>query len=172
MTPYHTVTREHAGHTITLSWHYDPFMGPPWEEHDGHGPVSEWTRRDKWAGELVLCEDRSRKRFYDYAGACRIALRDGWDSLPYNTGQETKRQQAAKAARADFEHLRQWCNNQWHWSCYTVEIDGFDYNKSCWGIESTSIRETTTEAFASAVEWLDRELMESEAMAARDIVTA
>lgn len=60
----------------------DDHMGAPWEEHDGHGPVSEWTSRDKAPGELVLAEGRHSKRFYDFAEACRIARRDGWGFLP------------------------------------------------------------------------------------------
>lgn len=54
----------------------------PWDSCDGHGDVSDWTRRDKAPGELVLNDDRGAKRFYDFAGACRIARRDGWGSLP------------------------------------------------------------------------------------------
>lgn len=64
-----TVTRDSVG-------------GAPWDEEDGHGDVSDWTTRDKLPGELVLNEDRDRKRFYDFAGACRTARRDGWGFLP------------------------------------------------------------------------------------------
>lgn len=66
---------------------------------DGHGPVTAWTTRSKHPGELVINKDRGRARYYDFAEACRIARRDGWDAEPYNAGTETKRQQAAKAAR-------------------------------------------------------------------------
>ena len=55
----------------------DEFHGLPWEENDGHGIVSEWTSRDKRAGELVLNSNRGSKRFYDYAGTLKIAKRDG-----------------------------------------------------------------------------------------------
>jgi len=50
----------------------------PWNRSDGHGPVSEWTTRDKRPGEWILSQDRSSRRFYDAAGAMRIALSDGW----------------------------------------------------------------------------------------------
>lgn len=73
-----------AGFELAVTIEPDSDSGAPWEESDGHGPVSDWTTRDKAPGELVLSHDRSAKRFYDYAEACRIARRDGWGSLwPY-----------------------------------------------------------------------------------------
>jgi hypothetical protein len=87
----------------------------PWENEDGHRPVSEWTRRDKRPGELVLCEDRSSKRYYDFEGACKIALRDGWNAEPYDVPGETRRQRAARAVWADYHRLRKWCDGQWYY---------------------------------------------------------
>lgn len=89
--------------------------GPPWEWSDCHGPVSEWTTRTKTPGEMVLVSYRGSRRYYDFAEAVRIALRDGWDRHPYNDGSETKRQQAARAAWADYEYLRGWCNDEWRY---------------------------------------------------------
>ncbi|VBG63485.1 hypothetical protein [Burkholderia pseudomallei] len=56
----------------------DDGKGAPWDEEDGHGPVSDWTTRDKRPGEWVLSSDHGSKRFYDVAEANRIAKRDGW----------------------------------------------------------------------------------------------
>jgi len=56
----------------------DDDMPPPWESSDGHGPVSDWSLRNKRAGEWVLSRDRGMKRYYDAAEANRIAKRDGW----------------------------------------------------------------------------------------------
>lgn len=77
-------TFEHKGMTFALTTEHDPDSGPPWDNEDGHGTVSEWTRRDKRAGELVLDETRmgGEHLFYDFAEACRIARRDGWGFLP------------------------------------------------------------------------------------------
>lgn len=97
-------------------------LDPPWKMNDCHGPVSEWTYRDKKPGELILAEDRGVKLYYDYEEACRIALQDGWDSPPYNDGSETPHQQAAKAARADYEYLRRWCDNEWHYVIVKVTL--------------------------------------------------
>lgn len=128
------------GFTLTARILADSNYGAPWEEHDGHGPVSGMELRDKRPGELVLHDNgHGRKRYYDYQEACRIARRELWDAAPYNTGQETKRQQAAKAARANYERLRQWCDDQWHWCGVLVVAskNGIDLGRaSLWGIES------------------------------------
>ena len=138
---YHEYTIEVSGLAFKVEYERDDSMLAPWKEEDGHGPVSDWERRDKKPGELVLCEDGRSKRFYDFAEACRIARRDGWDTKPYNTGNETPRQQAAKAARADFERMRAWCNAEWDYVGVIVKLlddDGEETGEedSIWGIES------------------------------------
>jgi hypothetical protein len=121
----------------------DDCTGAPWEEHDGHGIVSEWTRRDKRAGELVLAESGGVRRFYDFAATVRLARKDGWDAPPYRTG--TARQRAARAALADFERLRAWCNDEWFWCgvivapvCPCCGEPDESRAASLWGMESDS----------------------------------
>lgn len=115
-------------------------MGAPWDNEDGHGPVTGWTRRDKRPDELVLNSNRGEKRYYNFKDACAIALRDGWGCKDLD-GTETKRQKAAKAAMADYNHLRAWCNDEW--SYVGVEVTLLDsegnpteVSESVWGIES------------------------------------
>jgi hypothetical protein len=136
----------------------DSDHGAPWEEECGHGTVSDWTRRAKAPGEIVLYQDRDSKRFYDFAEAVRTAKRDGWGFMPHEMRIEpvsgrfpdyakrggtvtagpfkahdatdfnraiaavyaahkasfpSAKAYAAAAAMADFERLRQWCNDQW-----------------------------------------------------------
>ena len=137
-------TFEHAGRQYKAEIHADESMGPPWEEHDGHGIVSDWTTRDKAPGELVLATDGRSRRFYDFSGSCARARAEGWDSAPYNTGQESKAAQAAKAARADYEYLRAWCADEWSW-CGVVVVPLCDCcgaadesrSESLWGIDSS-----------------------------------
>jgi hypothetical protein len=134
---------EHNGRRFARRTERDDDHGAPWEECDGHGPVSEWTSRDKRPGEMTLCEDRGRRRYYDFREACKIARADGRDAPPYREG--TKRQRAARAALADYEYLRRWCNDVW---CYVGVIVApvcpccGDVNESesqsVWGIESDS----------------------------------
>ena len=137
---YHTEEITRDGLTFRVSHHHDDHSGEPWKEHDGHGPVTGWEYRDKRPGELILNEDRGTKRFYDYAEACRIARRDGWNAAPYHIEAETPRQQAARAALADFERLRAWCNDEWHWCGVVVTLlddDGEEVDStSLWGIDS------------------------------------
>lgn len=83
------------GYRAEIEIERDDDMGEPWEEHDGHGPVSEWERREKRPYERILCSDRGAHRFYDMQEALKIAKRDGWDAPPYRTG--TKGEQAARA---------------------------------------------------------------------------
>lgn len=75
-------TVERGEYTLTATTEYDNSHGAPWQECDGHGPVSEWTTRDKLPGELVLCSDHGCKHYYDYAEACRAARAEGWGFLP------------------------------------------------------------------------------------------
>lgn len=126
--------------SFSVKFEADSDMGAPWKNEEGHGTVSDWTSRDKLPGELVLCTDRGSKRYYDFAGACKTALRDGWDAKPYNDGTQTKREQAAKAALSDFECLRQFCNDQWSYVGVIVTLlndDGSesDTSESLWGVE-------------------------------------
>jgi hypothetical protein len=122
----------------------DSCMGEPWKEDDGHGDVSEWTRRDKAPGEMVLCEDRGSKRYYDFAGAVKRARSEGWNAAPYYPpGGETEGQRAHKAALADFNRLKDYCAGDWYYVGVMVApvctcCGEADWNKaeSLWGIES------------------------------------
>lgn len=120
----------------------DDHMGAPWAEHDGHGPVTDWTTRAKTPGERILNEDGASRRFYDHAEAIRIAKRDGWDAAPYTPA--TAGQRAARAVEADFQRLRAWCNDEWRWVGVVVTArcgccDAYSgVSAALWGIESDS----------------------------------
>lgn len=125
--------------------HADDCRDAPWDNEDGHGPVSEWVTRDKRPGELVLNEDGRRHgksyRYYDYAEACRIALADGWGMAGGRKEGESARAYAARAARHDFEVLKAFCNNEWAY--YGVEIAVYkaevkltgNFDHTMWGLE-------------------------------------
>jgi hypothetical protein len=108
----------HNGIEFVATIKSDDSHGAPWEECDGHGIVSDWTKRAKLPGELVLCENRGMRRFYDFAATVKIARRDGWDSAPY--GQGKKGERAARAVLADFEYLRRYCAGDWGYVVVTV----------------------------------------------------
>lgn len=206
----------------------DPDMDAPWDNADGHGPVSEWTRRDKRPGEWELNSDHGSKRFYDAQEANKIAKRDGWglcdkalqelrerinrvrkevpgaqpgyhrvilELLPEDQWREpTRGEIRAEAVRRDYEFLRGWCTDQWHYigvcvMCLgkeeddpdeRVRLDHFE-SKDLWGIEDNSddyIEEVAHEhideflaEFAAEREAEEREAAEAMYWAQRDSLT-
>jgi len=109
----------------------DEAMGLPWEEHDGHGIVSDWTRRAKAPGERILASDHGSFRYYDFAESVKLARRDGWTA----GGNCPARQRAAFAVEEDFQRLKEWCDGVWEWVGVTVTLDN-GTRDSPWGIES------------------------------------
>ena len=138
---------ERKGLRFVAELHPDEDHSAPWEECDGHGPVSDWTSRGKSPGELVLCDDnpsglrgRTNRRFYDFQKACRIARLAGWGVKGGKQEGETNRAYAARSARHDFEALRAWCNDEWQYvgvcvTAYHGETDIELASASLWGIE-------------------------------------
>jgi hypothetical protein len=130
------------GQTYKAEIAIDDTMGAPWDEHCGHGPVSEWTTRTKAPGERILCADRGSYRYYNIAEATKTAKHDGWDAAPYTKC--TKGQKAARAVEADFKNLRLWATGEWWWVGVIVTqqcscCDAFTGpSRSLWGIESTA----------------------------------
>lgn len=127
-------------YSFSVELRHDEDMGPPWKEHDGHGPVSDWRpKNSKRPGERVLAEERGSALFYDFAEAVRIARRDGWGA----SGDEGMRAgaKAAHAAEADFRRLRAWCRGDWMWIWIDVRLwrDGKELQRAtCGGVESDS----------------------------------
>ena len=106
--------------SFAVDWSPDPDMGPPWKEEDGHGPVSEWTRRSKRPGEMVLCSDRGCRRYYNFQSAVKIARLEGWGVGGGIGPGRTAGERAHNAALADFEYLRRWCNDEWQYQTVSV----------------------------------------------------
>jgi hypothetical protein len=124
-----TFTRH--GFEFTVTHPCDDSGDAPWERCDGHGPVSDWTRRDKRPGERILCEDRGSHRFYDWQAACKLARTEGWNAKPYDAPNQIER-----AVRADFDRLRDWCNDRWQYLGVVVTLKGTEHEDSLWGVES------------------------------------
>lgn len=135
-------TVEVDGFTVCARIERDETFGAPWEEHDGHGEVSDWTTRPKLAGEFVLSQEGftgGTRRYYDFAGACRTARADGWGTADGQQPEESARQYAARAALEDFERLKAWCNDWWCWAGVVLTVSREDVElggASLWGIES------------------------------------
>lgn len=163
-------TFTHKGRTFHVSIERDADHVDPWVENDGHGPVSEWTTRDKMPGEKVLTTEGGGHRFYDVAEATRIAKREGWGlsgeamqalmrakdyhfrnahnknrlhKLPQLAGPvpaPTRGEIIAQAVQKDFEYLRRWCTDDWHYVGVCVRHESQDdsekYSYACWGVSS------------------------------------
>lgn len=127
---YDSETFAHNGHEFKVTIEHDCDMGPPWKEYDGHGVVSEWTTRDKAAGEKVLCSDRTSRRYYDVSRTMQIARRDGWGVSPAKEAElaqllgraPTRGEIVAAAVDSDFEYLRAWCNDEWQFVTVGVTL--------------------------------------------------
>lgn len=132
------ITKE--GRTFAVTVEYDDTVRSPWLEEDGHGPVSGWVCRSKQPGERVLASTGTSHLYYDFAAAIRIARTDGWDAPPFGEG--TRRQRAARAVEADFQRLKGWCEDRWHYVGVVVTErcpccnDFTGPSSSLWGIES------------------------------------
>lgn len=194
-TPFKTTTDTHLTHTIRIDWFADPDMGPPWEEHDGHGIVSDWERRKKGSGERILSSDGGSHRFYDFKETLAKATTEQWglseeatDALARKLGHPpTDREVTVEAVEKDFRYLADWCADKWEWVGYKVTLEGPDdeqvpmppHEGSLWGIDSPSMPEFEKEAIECAKAHLDtlataavKESDEAHLMACRDIVTA
>lgn len=131
------------GLTFSVSLEPDYSHGAPWEECDLHGPVSDWTSRNKLPGERVLISDGNFHRYYDAAEATRIAKRDHWgisptasEALVVRLGREpTAGEIAAAAVEANFQYLRSWCDGEWHYTMVTVTLLDMDGDET-WMFES------------------------------------
>ena len=139
-----TLTCKMEGFTFTARMEGDMDADHPWEQDDGHGPVSEWTRRDKTPGEVILHSDGSARRYYDMQEAVKIALRDGWGldpNVPLLKTGATKGQIAAEAARRDYEHLKAYCEGRWHYCGVVISVsrNGITLDNNAyalWGLET------------------------------------
>lgn len=148
-------TIEHGGFVFGVELLPDDYMRGPWEEHDGHGPVSGWRpanyagRIPTAPGERVLHRDGRSGLVYDVKGAMEIALRDGWGIDPATQAHRvrqlgrpmTRREIAAAAVDADYWRLRRWCEGEWHWVTLRVVLldsDGAETTRDAFlgGIES------------------------------------
>lgn len=123
---------------------YDQFTtAAPWENSDGYGIVSDWVKRGKRSGELILNSEKWAFRYYDFAGTIKLAACDGWGLAPSKlkklTEQKgripTPREIVVEAVMSDYERLRAWYNDEWHYIGVNVTAPDGE-TESVWGIES------------------------------------
>jgi hypothetical protein len=123
------------GHSFSVRIEHDQDSGPPWEEQDTLGEVTEWEKRTKHPHERILSREYRRNdladcHFYDFAGAVRKARSEGF-----------KGPAAQQAAEREFDYLRRWCIGEWSYVGIVVTLldaqgEETDQSASLWGIES------------------------------------
>ena len=152
------------GLNFRVEFEPDHFAGAPWENEDGHGPITDWQNVSHWwsngsrevyrpkpAGWRLLCQDGRMARFYDFAEAIKRAKREGWGLGPNALAElrgklgrdPTAGEIRAAAVERDFDRLRRWCADDWYYvGCVVtlLDVDGCatDESESLWGIESDS----------------------------------
>lgn len=173
------------GLVIRIKTEHDQTHSAPWKECDGHGPVSEWTTRDKGPGERIISTDRRSHRFYDFAEAVKIAKRDGWGLTPEKltalaakqTHLLTTGEIAVASVEADFEFLRGWCADEWQYIAITVSLENGDGQElasdSLGGVESFGNywKEQAAEMANTLIEANEKENTERAHWEARDVET-
>jgi hypothetical protein len=203
----HEENIEAHGLTFRVRVEQDHDSRCPWEECEGHGPVREVTRGYyerhiiKAPGERVLHHgDRNCYSWvYDWAGAIKLAEKDGWgvseENRPANWDQLTKRQQREIAVQSDFDFLKAWCDDEWVWSGVCVDLmvededgdlqkyDGpLDCSDSLWSVEFWQYQDLDSKQNSYAKEIVQKmiediakryhaEAAERQACAERDIET-
>jgi hypothetical protein len=148
-------TFEAHGHPFKLEVFHDPDAPAPWEMSDAHGPVRQIGPNDSMRpGERWLSDPHyGRGRVYDWEGAIKIALRDQWGHPQMISRPNLSAHQiAAAAVQADYEYLRGWVRDEWHYVgvCVTHEASGA--HSSVWGIESNETAYRLTVANECAAE--------------------
>lgn len=134
-----TIRHEADGFVFEATIHDESVIGAPWENNDGHGPVSDWTSRGKRAGERVLNSDRHGScLYYDFKAALDLAHSEEWGTRPGQQPGETEKQYRVRAVEADFKALKAWCNDEWSY-CGIVVVatkNGITLGEaSLWGVE-------------------------------------
>ncbi len=130
------------------------------------------ARRDGWGlsdeaqakliAQLAAPKRRAVKSEYHVANGIRQDRITKWQTIPGRDPNKplTAGEIAAAAAQADYDRLRGWCDDQWHYVgvAVTVSRNGIrltgDYDHAVWGIESDAgayLAETANELAADAL---------------------
>jgi hypothetical protein len=165
MTTYHTETRAIDGKDYRVEWEYDEHNGAPEVESDGYGVVADMDYDpaeylDDYDYEVngepdmeeVIRHQMMRplqryvrymhaRKYYDVWETMKRAKKDGWRDLKFEleNPDATEEQKLMGAVDADYDYLRGWYEDDWHWCCITVialdkEGDDTGHEESLCGI--------------------------------------
>ncbi len=122
-------THPQSGLRYRARFYYDSDMRAPQYEHDGHGVVTEqgFDLRDPEVNELIaesatddmamrmplfklLHAGRGHFLYYDTVASINKAINE-WGCTP---------EEAPAAVEHDYEYLREWYQDDWHWMYITL----------------------------------------------------
>jgi hypothetical protein len=154
------------GCTAKYTMSHDESAQAPWEECDTLGAV-EWVRDAgiKSPGQKVLFkEGRGRGGLlYDYQGAIKKARADGLSGS-----------KAVEVVNNEFEWLRSYLNNDWHYVVLSVEIkdsDGHALHEDHIGYVQSDDESFFKEWFDESVDSAKKELEEKQRCKDMGIIT-
>jgi hypothetical protein len=170
MTEFDRSLHEQHGRRYRVAFHYDQDHPAPWKDDDGRGIVSEWTTRKKEPGERILHDDHGSYRYFDFAGTVEKAKRESWGVKGGRLDGETAGQYAVRAVEAEYEYLRAWCRDDWHYAGVVVtllddENEPTEYTESLWGVETWGDYHTTV--INELVENIEHQLLQHQAQHVR-----
>lgn len=154
-------TLEYRGLRFTVTTEPDLDTGPPWEDCDGHGVVTDWvhhdSEQDTYASDyenplkfLVLSRDHGSTRYYDVQASLRKARAEQWGLSDKElqqlrltelarTGQEPSADEIRnRAMLLDYQYLRGWCQDDWRYVGVVVTLQGTTIDRSLWGVEDSN----------------------------------
>ena len=115
----------------------------PWDDGDNNGIVFN-RRGKKHPSERIIHNDGTNLTLYDWQGTIAKAEVEGWGLYPeaeqklaQSLGHmPTKRQIVEAAVARDYEMMRSWCNNEWHYVGVVVRLpdEWGGREESVWGI--------------------------------------
>lgn len=131
-----------GGYSLEFKVVSDTDSPMPWKEFDGFGVVVSHRTKDDEAYWPM-----SGDWYYDVHASKERALEQDWDTAPYRTG--TLDERAARAIKADYDHISKWLNGNLYyvWVRVTLQHPSFEDEEvySCGDIENTSVSDVVSE---------------------------
>jgi hypothetical protein len=182
---YHTEIYTHkSGKKYHVELYYDHDMGPPQDEGDGYGVTErlDWNPTDEEQLEQHLCdyepeiEEETRLRlmrqlssenwgssalYYDVLSSLHKAREEGWGAgaeWKAANPNATKEEELMYVVNKDFDHLKGWYDDDWHWVTVSVaplnedDEPDEDHREYCGGYESTIVDHDQRKWFDEVIE--------------------
>lgn len=137
-----TAAMDHKGIAFQVSTHHDDDHGPPWEDDDGRGIVTDWLYYpdDPNLRKLGREQRDGTARYFDIAATRAKAAADGWGLNDEERAQlppdATADQILDAVVEGEFRFLDGWCSDDWEYIGVVVTEPITGASAALWGIES------------------------------------